>query len=69
MMIMILIMIKSLYSARTIKYSKALNMKLQLKQFLKANNNNNNSKKIHAMRKSKKSKFLYKVILVNYKLS
>ena len=68
MMIMILIMIKSLYSARTIKYSKALNMKLQLKQFLKANNNNN-SKKIHAMRKSKKSKILYKVILVNYKLS
>ena len=43
---MITIMIKSLYSARTIKYSKALNIKLQLKQFLKANNNNNNSKKI-----------------------
>ena len=39
-------MIKSLYSARTIKYSKVLNIKLQLKQFLKANNNNNNTKKI-----------------------
>ena len=78
---MIMIMRKNLYSARTIKYSKALNIKLQLKQFLKANNNNNNNKTFHAMRKSKLAKILYKskikmfkalnfrVILVDYKLS
>ena len=35
-MIMTMIMIKNFYSARTIKYSKALNIKLQLKQFLKS---------------------------------
>ena len=53
---MILIMIKNLYSTRTIKYSKALHIKLQLKK---------NPKKLiltiiiikqfHALRKSKKS--------------
>ena len=71
---MIMLMRKNLYSARTIKYSKALNIKLQKKKF-------QNYKKFHAMRKSKKSKILYKikiklfkalnfrVILVNYKLS
>ena len=47
-------MIKSLYSARTIKYSKVLKIKLQLKQFLKANNNNNNSKKIPCYAKIEK---------------
>ena len=51
---MITTMIKSLYSARTIKYSKVLNIKLQLKQFLKANNNNNNSKKIPCYAKIEK---------------
>ena len=51
---MIMIMRKNLYSARTIKYSKALNIKLQLKQFLKANNNNNNSKKIPCYAKIEK---------------
>ena len=54
MMIMIMTMIKSLYSVRTIKYSKALNIKLQLKQFPKANNNNNNSKKIPCYAKIEK---------------
>ena len=53
---MIMIMIKNLYSTRTIKYSKALHIKLQLKK---------NPKKLiltiiiikkfHALRKSKKS--------------
>ena len=33
---MIIIMIKNLYYDRTIKYSKALNIKLQLKKFLKS---------------------------------
>ena len=32
---MIMIMIKNLYSDRTIKYSKALNIKLQLKKIRK----------------------------------
>ena len=72
-------MIKNLYSARTIKYSKALNIKFQLKQFLKANNNNNNNKnnsmlcenlKILYKIKIKIFKALnFRVILVNYKLS
>ena len=42
---MIVIMIMNLYSAKTIKYSKALYIKLQLKKnFKKANYNNNNKK-------------------------
>ena len=71
---MVMMMMKKLYSARTIKYSKALNIKLQLKKFLKPDNNNNFIKKFYAMLKSTKlkSKILYKIkvnfrlILVNY---
>ena len=40
-----MMMMKNLYSARTITYSKALNINLQLKKFLKSTNNNNNNNK------------------------
>ena len=33
---MVMIMINNLYSARAIKYSKALNINLQLEKFLKS---------------------------------
>ena len=73
-----MIMIKILYSARTIKYSKALNIQLQLKKMpKKLISTIIILKKIYAMLKSKKekSKILYKiklnfrVILINDKLS
>ena len=46
-----MIIIKNLYSTRTIKYSKALHIKLQLKK----NPKKLIIKKFHALRKSKKS--------------